>query len=264
VQQRTKRPYTASLIRAASFLLLFTATNASLVLLYPFDWERFFFCFVAYTTGTLTTLYLLFHPRNQFLVANRSRVESNGRRRVALTFDDGPNAEHTPRLLDILGEKGVKATFFVVGKEVEKRPDLLRRMVAEGHLPGNHTYSHPSLFCFLSPAGLRREIERGQQAIREACGVAPQHFRSPVGLRHPLLQKRLEEAGLEYISWQVRAFDTRLQESDAIAQRIVENTAAGDVILLHDRPGAASERMLNALPKIIEELRTRGFEFVLL
>ncbi len=240
------------------------ATNSTLAFVYPFEWERFFYCFVAYTAGTLTVLYLLFHPRNQFLVTNRSWVESNGKRCIALTFDDGPNAEHTARLLGILDAQGVKATFFVIGKEAEKEPVLMQRIVAEGHQAANHTYSHPPLFCFLSPRGLRREIEAGQQAIKDACGVSPKHFRSPVGLRHPLLEERLKESGLEYISWRVRAFDTRLQESGAIARRIVENTEAGDVILLHDRPGAASERMLEALPGIIEDLKERGFEFVLL
>jgi peptidoglycan/xylan/chitin deacetylase (PgdA/CDA1 family) len=252
------------MIRTASFALLFVATNATLALLFPFDLGRFFLCAALYTTGTLVMLYLLFHPRNQFLVANRWQVDSTGRRCVALTFDDGPNEKHTPALLRILGAKGVRATFFVVGREVEEHPELLRLVVAEGHQVANHTYSHPALFCFLSPRRLRAEIERCQQAIAGVCGIVPRYFRSPVGLRHPLLRRYLELGGLEYISWRVRAFDTRLQEPEAIARRITTRVGPGDIILLHDRPGSAAEPMLQALPGIIDELKNRGFEFVTL
>ena len=252
------------MVRTASFALLFVATNATLVLLFPFDLGKFLLCAGLYTAGTLVMLYLLFHPRNQFLVANRWQVESTGRRCVSLTFDDGPNQEHTAALLRILGAKGVRATFFVVGREVEEHPELLRQVVAEGHQVANHTYSHPDLFCFLSPRRLRAEIERGQQAVAGVCGRAPRHFRSPVGLRHPLLRRYLELAGLEYISWRVRAFDTWAQTPQAIARRITTRVLPGDIILLHDRPGRAAESMLEALPGIIDELQSRGFEFVTL
>ena len=250
------------MIRAASFALLFLLTNATLVLLFPFEWSRFLLAALFYTAGTLLMLFLLFHPRNQLLVTNRSQVESSGRRCLALTFDDGPNAPHTRELLRILREKEVKATFFVVGRQAEEHPDLVRRVVAEGHQVGSHTYSHPSLFCFLSPRRLRDEIERGQQAVLNACGLAPRFFRSPVGLRHPLLEVYLRRAGLEFISWRVRAFDTRVQEPEAIVRQITGNAAPGDIVLLHDRPGEAAGRMLQALPAIIDELKNRGFEFV--
>jgi peptidoglycan/xylan/chitin deacetylase (PgdA/CDA1 family) len=252
------------MIRAASFVLLFVATNATLALLFPFDLGRFFLCAALYTAGSLMMLYLLFHPRNQFLVSNRWQVDSTGTRCLALTFDDGPNQEHTEALLRILGAKGVKATFFVVGQEVEEHPELLRQVAAEGHQLANHTYSHPALFCFLSPRRLRTEIDRGQRAVTQACGIVPRYFRSPVGLRHPLLRRYLERAGLEYISWRVRAFDTRLQTPETIARRITARVSPGDIILLHDRPGKAAERMLEALPGIIDELKGRGFEFVTL
>lgn len=251
------------MIRAASFALLFLLTNSALLLLFPFELSRFVLAAALYTPGTLLMLYLLFHPRNQFLVSNRSRVDIAGRRCLALTFDDGPTTRHTPALLRILAEKGVKATFFVVGRQAEEHPDLLRRVVAEGHQVGNHTYSHPSLFCFLTPRRLREEIERGQRAVVDACGIAPRHFRSPVGLRHPLLQVYLQRADLEYISWRVRAFDTRVQTPGAIARQITGNAAPGDIILLHDCAGEAAERMLEALPGILDALKNRGFEFVL-
>jgi peptidoglycan/xylan/chitin deacetylase (PgdA/CDA1 family) len=247
--------------RAALFLMLFVATHASLVLLYPFTLSRFLLALVIYAAGTLLTLYLLFHPRNQWLVTNRFRVD--GANSVALTFDDGPDPVDTPKLLDLLREKGVKATFFVVGKRAEQYPEIVRRAWAEGHLVANHTWSHPNLFCFLTPARLRSEIERGTESVRRSCGFRPRLFRSPVGMRHPLLRPYLQDAGLEYVSWTIRTRDTLTRNSGVLARRILDRAQGGDIILLHDRLPRGADAMLEALPRVIDELRQRGFQFVL-
>jgi peptidoglycan/xylan/chitin deacetylase (PgdA/CDA1 family) len=247
--------------RSAIFFLLFLATNASLALLVPFSLSRFLLTFLIYAAGTLLMLYLLFHPRNQWLVANRSRVD--GVDCVALTFDDGPDPVDTPKLLDLLREKGVKATFFVVGKRADRYPEIVRRAWAEGHLVANHTWSHRSLFCFLMPWRLRTEIECGTESVRRICGFRPRFFRSPVGLRHPLLGPYLKDAGLEYVSWSIRTRDTLTANSSVLAQRILSKAASGDIILLHDRLPAGADVMLEALPRVIDELRQRGFKFVL-
>ena len=147
--------------RSVIFFVLFLATHASLALLYPFTLPRFLLTALIYRAGTLIMLFLLFHPRNQWLVDNRSRVE--GERCIALTFDDGPDPVDTPRLLDLLREKNVKATFFVVGKRADQYPEIVRRAWDEGHLIANHTWSHRHLFCFLTPSRLRAEIERGAE-----------------------------------------------------------------------------------------------------
>jgi peptidoglycan/xylan/chitin deacetylase (PgdA/CDA1 family) len=207
-------------------------------------------------------LYLLFHPRNQWLVANRSQVDCSGGPCVALTFDDGPSASDTPRLLDILRDKKVKATFFVVGERAEQHPEIVRRACAEGHLVANHTWSHPSLFCFLTPSRLHREIERGEESVERICGYRPQYFRSPVGLRHLLLGPYLRDAGLEYISWRIRTWDTFGLKSEVLAGRILDNVAPGDIIMLHDQLSGGARVMLDALPRVIDQLRSRGFEFV--
>ena len=251
-------------MRAAFFVLLFILTNSTLLLLYHFTWERFFVGAVLYTIGTLLMLFLLFNPRNQFLVANRSRVESNGKRRIALTFDDGPNPEHTKLLLNILREKSVKATFFVVGKNVLEYPDLARLLIAEGHQIASHTYSHPLNFCFLLPRRLQEELQKGMDAIVRICDIRPSHFRSPAGLRHPLLRRYLHTTGMEYISWSVRGFDSRVQDPMALARRITNNVIPGSIILLHDQSGRATDSMLQALPRILDDLKSRGFEFVFL
>ncbi len=247
--------------RSASFLLLFLATNASLALLYPFSLSRLLLVIVLYALGTGVMLYLLFHPCNQWLVANRSQVEKKGC--VALTFDDGPDPVDTPRLLDLLREKNVKASFFVVGKRADQHPEIVRRAWEEGHMIGNHTWSHPPLFCFLTPRRLRSEIERDAECIERICGVRTRYFRSPIGLRHPLLRSALKEAGLEYISWRIRSWDTVIQDSGFLARRILSKVASRDIILMHDRLPNGAHVMLEALPGVIDELKERGFEFAL-
>jgi peptidoglycan/xylan/chitin deacetylase (PgdA/CDA1 family) len=241
--------------------LLILATNASLALLYPFTFSRLLLTALIYGMGTLLTLYLLFHPRNQWLVANRSHVDGAGC--VALTFDDGPDPVDTPKLLDILRDKGVKATFFVVGKRADQYPEIVRRAWAEGHLIANHTWSHHLLFCFLTPSRLRAEIERGAESVQRICGFRPLLFRSPVGMRHPLLRPCLKGAGLEYVSWSIRTRDTLTWNSDVLARRILKQAASGDIILLHDHLPRGALVMLEALPAVIDELRKRGFQFVL-
>jgi peptidoglycan/xylan/chitin deacetylase (PgdA/CDA1 family) len=216
--------------RSALFLLLVLASIASLALLYPFSFRHLLVALVLYSLGTCITLFLLFHPRNQWLMANRSRVDRADC--VALTFDDGPDPVDTPRLLDLLREKGVKATFFVVGKRAEQHPEIVRRAWDEGHLIANHTWSHPNLFCFLTPRRLRAEIERGTESVQRSCGFRTPYFRSPVGLRHALVGPYLKKAGLEFISWRVRSYDTVIVNPSVLARRILGKVAGGDIILL--------------------------------
>jgi peptidoglycan/xylan/chitin deacetylase (PgdA/CDA1 family) len=248
-------------VRSALFLLLFLATNAVLALLYPFSLSRFALAAVLYVLGTGIMLYLLFHPRNQWLIINRFLVDDPAS--VALTFDDGPDPVFTPRLLDLLREKQVKATFFVVGQRAVQHPEIVRRAWEEGHLIGNHTWSHRNLFCFLTPGRLRSEIELGSEAVRKCCGVRPRSFRSPVGLRHPLLRAALKRAGMEYVSWRIRSWDTVIDNPQKLGQRILSRVGGGEIILLHDRLPRGAEVMLEVLPGLIDKLRERGFTFVL-
>jgi peptidoglycan-N-acetylglucosamine deacetylase len=261
VSRSTSGLGTINMTRSALFYVLFLVTHASLALLYPLSVQRFLLAAFLYAAGTGLMLYLLFHPRNQWLVANRSRVD--GVRCVALTFDDGPDPVDTPKLLDILRDKGVRATFFVVGKRADQYPQIVRRAWAEGHLLGNHTWSHQPLFCFLMPRRLRAEIERGTESIRRSCGFRPRAFRSPVGQRHPLLGPYLKQSGLDYVSWSIRTRDTLIRNPDILARRILDKVSNGDIILLHDHLPAGANAMLKALPGVIDELKLRGFDFVL-
>ena len=153
------------MIRAAIFVLTVSLTQATLLLAYPLTARSFLLAGSLYLAGSLLALYLVLHPRSGWLVDHRSQVACNGRACVALTFDDGPDPVTTPRVLDVLREKQVRATFFVVGKRAARHPELVRRALAEGHLVENHTWSHSKLFCFLTPGRLRAEIEKCAETL---------------------------------------------------------------------------------------------------
>ncbi|MDP1808721.1 MAG: polysaccharide deacetylase family protein [Actinomycetota bacterium] len=186
---------------------------------------------------------------------------------VALTFDDGPSPEYTPKILDVLKEKEAKAAFFMVGKHVEKYPDVARRVFAEGHDIGNHTYSHRDLV----PAGRKTilaELNKTEQIILRVVGVRTRLFRPPRGIISNAGRKLLVELGYTIAMWTVSAVDWRGRSPKAIVGRIMRHIKTGGVILFHDsgavvrREGADRGNTVEALPLVIDELRRHGYEIV--
>ncbi len=185
--------------------------------------------------------------------------------KVALTFDDGPSSPYTGQILDILRERGVTATFFLCGKNVERYPEIARRIVAEGHTIGNHTYSHPFPY-FRRRSFIAAEIDRAQDVIEGVTGLRPRIFRPPFGARwlgmYPVLRKR----GLPLINWSDTGYDW-LQGVD-ISGETLKHLLPGSIILLHDGkrvypPHQVDQsRTVSALPAIIDGLRQAGLTFV--
>jgi peptidoglycan/xylan/chitin deacetylase (PgdA/CDA1 family) len=187
-------------------------------------------------------------------------------RSVALTFDDGPDEEYTGRVLDILAERGVPATFFVVGERAARHPEVIRRAHGLGHAIGNHSHTHSLWFHFLHGRRLRREIDACNDAVCSAIGLEPRLFRSPQGLKNWALADTLRERGMAAFGWQVRGMDYMIRDPERIARRVVDGARAGGVVLLHDGgglPGSVDRSAtVRALPMIIDGLRARGFTFV--
>jgi len=187
-------------------------------------------------------------------------------KRIALTFDDGPTEQFTGKVLDILREHEVPATFFVCGRNVEKHPDLLRRIIAEGHAVGNHTYSHLFLY-FKSRQRIAEEIDRTQAIIEKVAGFRPNVFRPPYGARWFGLVPTLLERGMHLIMWSVTAFDWK-KDVPGITRTTLRGLKSGGIILLHDgretRPAAEIDRSrtVSALPAIIAGARQQGYAFV--
>lgn len=177
---------------------------------------------------------------------------------VAITFDDGPHPKNTPRLLDLLKERGVKATFYVIGQNVSQYPDIARRIVEEGHEIGNHSYTHPSL-PKLSAARLAEEITKSNDAIQQATGVLPTTMRPPYGAINAAITKRLnEEYQLPVILWTVDPLDWKIRKATHVSNHILQNTSAGAIILAHD----IHPSTIDAMPAAIDGLLGKGFQFV--
>ena len=207
-----------------------------------------------------------FHRNSPLFGRALSRIESK-QKVVALTFDDGPNPEATPLILDVLGEKGVKATFFVLGSHAERWPDLVRRIAHEGHQVGNHGYFHRKL-QFRSPFYVARDIRLGIRAIRRAGGPAPRHFRAPHGFRSPWTTPIAHSYGERTVGWSLGVWDSDRPGVDEIVRRTLEGVRPGSIVLLHDGDGYNPDgdrlQTAEALPQIIDELKKQGYEFATL
>lgn len=207
-------------------------------------------------------------PRSQSLGPNLLRLPAAaaGRGEVALTFDDGPDPEVTPRVLDLLDDAGMKATFFVIGRHARAHPRLTAEIARRGHRVENHTDTHPHLFACYPAALLRREVERAQEAIAAATGRRPRLFRAPAGLRNPFLEWVLHRSGLRLVAWTRRGFDAVDQNPAAVARRLLRGLAPRDILLLHDGrasgdPGG-NPVVLEALPRVLDALAARGLRSV--
>jgi peptidoglycan/xylan/chitin deacetylase (PgdA/CDA1 family) len=185
----------------------------------------------------------------------------NSQRRVALTFDDGPDARSTPMLLDVLRDEKIEATFFCTGKNVEANRELTARIFRDGHLLGNHTFNHSNFANFFTKARLRNELAETQTAIQSATGVVPKWFRPPMGLSNPRTFRVAQAQRLKVIGWSVRGFDTVTADPQKIVARIVWRLESGAIILLHDG-NIPADRLVLTVKLLLVNLRERGYEVV--
>jgi peptidoglycan-N-acetylglucosamine deacetylase len=202
-------------------------------------------------------------PKSQLLGANWTRLPmpSGARGEVAITIDDGPDPDVTPRVLTQLAEHEAHATFFCVGERVERYPELAREIVSRGHAIENHSQRHRHNFSLLGPAGMRTEIVRAQDSISRVTGDTPRFFRAPAGLRNPFLDPVLNSLKLRLASWTRRGFDTVNGDADAVYRRLINSLRGGDILLLHDGNAALGTTgrpvILDVLPRLLETLRAQ-------
>ncbi len=208
-------------------------------------------------------------PRSSGLGPNWTRLPPcAGAGRVAITVDDGPEPEITPRVLDILQSSGARATFFCIGERVRANPGLSREIVARGHRIENHSQHHFHSFPLLGPRSMRLEVERAQETISAVTGQRPRFFRAPAGLRNPFLQPVLARLDLQLASWTRRGFDTVTHDADIVHARLARRLAAGDILLLHDgnaaRTPAGTPLVMDVLPRLLDTVARAGLVTVTL
>jgi peptidoglycan/xylan/chitin deacetylase (PgdA/CDA1 family) len=190
---------------------------------------------------------------------------ARGTKQLALTYDDGPNEPHTLRLLDVLARHHVQATFFLIGRYVQQRPDIVRALVNAGHVVGNHTFTHPYL-TFKSTAEVRKELTDCHAAIQDAIGNHSSLFRPPFGGRRPAVLRIVHELGLEPVMWNVTSHDWNAPPAAVIERKCGSQVRGGDVILLHDgghrQMGADRSQTVLATDHMISRFKSEGYKFV--
>jgi peptidoglycan-N-acetylglucosamine deacetylase len=205
-------------------------------------------------------------PRSSLLGPNITRLPAAAaeRHQFALTLDDGPDPDVTPRVLDLLDAHRARATFFCIAQRAQAAPVLLRDIVARGHDVQNHSHAHRHTFSLSGPAALRREIERAQDVLAELSGQRPHCFRAPAGLRNPFLDPVLHHLGLHLVSWTRRGFDTMTADPNIVFERLTRHMAAGDIVLLHDgharRAPSGQPVVLDVLPKLLAHCARLGLQ----
>jgi peptidoglycan/xylan/chitin deacetylase (PgdA/CDA1 family) len=252
-------PPARALLYAATLAVLVMAARA--VLIGPPSLVLAIAAFVAYV-GLVTTGVLVLGLRMFTDAVTRG---PKGVRGIALTFDDGPDPQTTPRVLDALDAAGAKATFFVIGRKAEAHPEIVREILRRGHAVGMHSYAHDRLFSFRSEKVVRADLERGLAAIAAVTGVRPRLFRPPIGHTNPIIARVADELDLVVVGWTVSAHDgtARAKVADVVA-RVSSRLADGAIVLLHD----ASERgdhaptAASALPHIMDRARENRLDVV--
>lgn len=209
-------------------------------------------------------------PRSQLLGTNWLELPATAiaKNQIALTIDDGPDPEITPKVLAILAQHQVKATFFCIGKKAQLYPDLCHEIIRRGHSIENHSQHHRHYFSLLGPSGFNNELQSAQHTLTSITGQQPLFFRAPAGLRNPFLDAVLKKFNLRLVSWSVRGFDTKNTNPESVKAKLIGGLKAGAILLLHDGNAAISKQgipiILTVLPDLILTAKKHGFHFITL
>lgn len=195
-----------------------------------------------------------------FYIQSVNTLPSHCKRGICLTFDDGIHPELTPQVLDILKEKNVQAIFFIIGKNIAGNEDVIRRMHAEGHQIGNHSFTHSAWFDLKSSKAMLQEIEQTTQALEAIIDEKITYFRPPYGVTNPNLASAIKKSGLQSVGWSLRSMDTVAKSKDKLFNKLMLNTKEFDIVLLHDR----CQVTIDVLTQYIDFCLSRNFKFVTL
>lgn len=204
-----------------------------LLLYFAFDlhwWPIGVTIFVWFWITLLGSFLIRWDYHYKSLHSNKSISESH----ISITFDDGPNAVYTPKALDLLKKYNAKATFFCIGQQAETHPVVLKRIIAEGHTIGNHTYSHSKRFGFFGSSKVKAELLQANAVIKDLTGLEMKLYRPAFAVTNPKIEKAVEALRLFSIGWSVRSLDTTPRSQAMVFKRITSKISKGDIVLLHD------------------------------
>ena len=210
--------------------------------------------FVAYS---LIVFYGCYYVGSNFFIKIVCKAETD-KKEIAISFDDGPAINYTPAILKLLKQENIKATFFCIGNRIAGNEEILKQIIAEGHIIGNHSYSHDTWFDLFSSKKMLEELKLTDSEIIRVTGLQPKLFRPPYGVTNPNLSKAIIRGGYTPVGWSVRSFDTVIKDELKLQNRINGAIQPGAVFLFHD----TMETTLKTLPVFIKEVKNRGYQVV--
>ena len=243
------------MIKPRTILVLYIIVLIQVYLFLP--WKGIFFIIIS----ILFLTHLIYCSANicsQAYIKTLCKAKTN-EKKIAITFDDGPDPEITPKVLDLLDQYNAKATFFCIGNNIETNHDLLKLIDQKGHLIGNHTYSHETWFDLYSSQKMKSDIEKTTGLIFETIGKKPKLFRPPYGVTNPALKKAIKALNFHTIGWSIRSLDT-VNKVEKTFNRVKKKLSSGDIILFHDN----REHIVDVLKLLLEYVKKENYEIVAL
>lgn len=234
--------------------IISTLCIITIVLLILFGYYRLLFVVGILWLGL--TIWGAFDIRLGYFVSVIYKKETNIKK-IAITFDDGPT-EFTPKVLDLLEKYNAKATFFCIGKQIEKYPEICKKIHSEGHQLGNHSYSHSNSFGFFSAEKVKGELQKTDLLLQEITGEKNHYFRPPFGVTNPHIAKAVKQLNHIVIGWNIRSLDTVIEDENKIVKRITGKLKSGSIILLHD----TSDKTIRVLEQLLVTLQRENYQTV--
>lgn len=221
---------------------------------YGIPWYVYLLLFIAWS---LLVFWGCYSVGSNFFIKIICRAETN-KKEIAISFDDGPAKNYTPEILQILNSEKVKATFFCIGNRIAGNENILRLIRDEGHIIGNHSYSHHFWFDMYSAKKMQADLKQMDAAMQSVTGLKPKLFRPPYGVTNPNVKKAIIHGGYIPVGWSVRSMDTVIKDENKLLNKINAGIKPGAVFLFHD----SSKTTLTVLPEFIREVKKRGYEII--
>lgn len=238
-------------------------TAIFIVLLITLIGVHYFYGIPYYSFGILILLYSLalfygsYNVRSNFFIKTVSSAKTN-RKQIAISFDDGPAPAYTPEILKVLKEHNVQAAFFCIGKRIRENEVLLKQVHEEGHIIGNHSYSHDLWFDLFSSRKMVEDLQLMSETMQKVIGLKPKLFRPPYGVTNPNLKKAIQKQNYISIGWNIRSMDTVIKDTRKLFAKVTGSLKPGAVVLFHD----TSKSTLDILSSFIQHARDKGYEIV--
>lgn len=221
---------------------------------YGMPWYAYFILLLLFGLVLFPGVYFI---QLNYFVQSLYKGPSN-KKQIAITFDDGPMREFTPKVLDILKNENVRASFFLIGKNIAGNEDILKRLVNEGHTIGNHSFEHGFWFSMQGKQKMIADAGKCDEIIEQVTGLQPKLFRPPYGVTNPMVAQVIKQKGYTSIGWSVRTYDTNAQSAEQLLVKALKNLESGDIVLFHDW----AAHTIGILSEFIQEAKRRGFELV--